>query len=44
MNRVQVVLSGFIMILFVLSRQKLYVGMDIHIPFGMVCLSAISMS
>ena len=33
-NRVQVVLSGFSVRLFVLSRQKLYVGMVVCISCG----------
>ena len=37
-NRVQVVLSGFSMRLFVLSRQKLYVGMVAYISWMHSCL------
>ena len=37
-NRVQVVLSGFSVRLFVLSRQSLYVGMVVCISFLHSCL------
>ena len=37
-NRVQVVLSGFSVRLFFLSRQKLYVGMVVSISWLHVCL------
>ena len=37
-NRVQVVLSGFSMKLFCLSRQKVYVGMVVCIPWLHSCL------
>ena len=36
-NRVQIVLSGFSMNCFVLSRQKLYVGMVIYIYWLHLC-------
>ena len=39
-NRVQVILSGFSMKLFVLSRQKLYVGMVVYISWLHSCLTA----
>ena len=38
MNRVQVVLSGFSMRCFVLSRQNLYVGMAVYISWLYSCL------
>ena len=37
-NRVQVVLSGFSMRLFFLSRQDLYVGMVVYISWLHSCL------
>ena len=37
-NRVQVVLSGFSMRLFCLSRKKLYVGMVVYIYWPHSCL------
>ena len=37
-NRVQVVLSGFSIRFFVLSRQKLYVGMVVYISWLHSCL------
>ena len=37
-NRVQVVLSGFSMRLFCFSRQKLYVGMVVYVPWLHSCL------
>ena len=40
MNRVQVVWFGFSMRLFVLSRQKLYIGMVVCISWLHSCLCA----
>ena len=47
MNRVQVVLSGFSVRLFVLSRQKLYVGyccMYFFAALVLVCVDVMVMS
>ena len=46
MNRVQVVLSGFSMRLFFLSRQKLSVGMVVYIlaALVLVCMDVMVMS